>query len=171
MPVWRCDQVGIKNSWFLDLYDSLVAPTLQTDLTVESWRRGGLVWMNSSKFDNYSNFRSPFNVAWPITRMMLWVFMYDSSRSFWATQIYRLETRPSFPTRRTIRKWPDQPIRASPTSALETSTEWPLNTSEEEALCAPTHLHSGALSTWSRLRIHAEYVKSRMITPIVEIRW
>ncbi|PAV81192.1 hypothetical protein WR25_14550 [Diploscapter pachys] len=32
----------------VDLYDSLVAPTLKTDLTVESWRRGGLISLQCS---------------------------------------------------------------------------------------------------------------------------
>ncbi|PAV81190.1 hypothetical protein WR25_14548 [Diploscapter pachys] len=33
-----------KSKYFdQDLYDGLVAPTLKTDLTVESWRRGGLI--------------------------------------------------------------------------------------------------------------------------------
>ncbi|PAV84301.1 hypothetical protein WR25_16876 [Diploscapter pachys] len=38
-----------KSKYFnADLYDSLVAPTLKTDLTVESWRRGGLISLQCS---------------------------------------------------------------------------------------------------------------------------
>ncbi|PAV81191.1 hypothetical protein WR25_14549 [Diploscapter pachys] len=38
-----------KSKYFnQDLYDGLVAPTLQTGLTVESWRRGGLITLQCS---------------------------------------------------------------------------------------------------------------------------
>ena len=53
-----------KSKYFnQDLYDGLVAPTLQTGLTVESWRRGGLVRNCSIRTITFVNFRSLFNAA------------------------------------------------------------------------------------------------------------